>query len=196
MSKAVPAYFKRAGQSVYLLSGIDGIGRNAEQDLGSTDYARMVTGSLWGGLQPLNLAKEAALHKALAALAAEELIESACDISDGGSFVAFAEAGFRSNLGIRVDMKIRSTEPFDVKEFLFSEIPTSVIVTADPADLEEIRTLLKGFEGVWISPIGVTQAENFSVTFNGESIIETTIAELKAPWMNALESQLATEVFA
>jgi phosphoribosylformylglycinamidine synthase II len=194
VSKAVPAHFQRAGQSVYLLSSIDGVGRNMQQDLGSTEYARLATGELWGTPQPINLAKEAALHGALAALAAEGLLESACDISDGGSFVKFAEAGFRNNLGIRVDMKVRSTEPMDLKEFLFSEIPSSVIVTADPAKLERIQELLKGFEGVWISPIGTTQAKTYSVTFNGQSIIETTISELKAPWAAALESQLATEV--
>ncbi len=194
VEKAVPAHFQRAGRSVYLLSGIDGVGRNAQQDIGSTEYARLATGELWGTPQPLNLAREAALHRSLAALAAESLIESACDISDGGSFVTFAEAGFRNNLGIRIDMKVRSTEPLDLKEFLFSEIPSSVIVTADPADLERIQAMLKEFEGIWISPIGTTQPETYSVTFNGQPIIETTISELKAPWAAALESQLAAEV--
>jgi len=194
VSKAVPSGFQRAGQSVYLLSAIDGIGRNAQRDLGSTEYAKVVTGELWGMLQPLNLDKEAALHRALAALAADGLIDSACDISDGGSFVTFAEAGFAKNLGIRIDMKVRSVEPFDVKEVLFSEIPSSVIVTADPANLDRIQVLLKSCDGVWISPIGVTQNETFSVTFNGKSIIETTINDLKGAWATALDSELAAEV--
>jgi phosphoribosylformylglycinamidine synthase len=162
--------------------------------MGSTEYAKVVTGELWGILQPLNLDKEAALHRALASLASERLIESACDISDGGSFVTFAEAGFAKNIGIRVDMKMQSTEPFDVKEFLFSEIPSSVIVTADPANIERIQTLLKSCEGVWISPIGVTQDETFSVTFNGEPIIHTTMDELKRAWAPALDSELSAEV--
>jgi phosphoribosylformylglycinamidine synthase len=194
VGKAVPADFQRAGQSVFLLSAIDGVGRNPEQDLGSTEYARLVTGQLWGTPQPLNLAKEAALHRALAALANRGLIESACDISDGGSFVTFAEAGFRRGLGIHIEMKVPSIEPLALKEFLFSEIPSSVIVTADPAHLDQIQLLLKQFEGVWISPIGTTQPNVYSVAFNGQSIIETTIAELKAPWTSALESQLAAEV--
>jgi phosphoribosylformylglycinamidine synthase len=194
VTKSVPADFQRAGQSVFLLSAIDGVGRNPQQDLGSTEYARLVTGELWGTPQPLNLAKEAALHRALVALADRGLIESACDISDGGSFVTFAEAGFRRNLGIHIEMKVPSIEPLALKEFLFSEIPSSVIVTADPAHLEQIQSLLKQFEGVWISPIGTTQPDVYSVTFNGQSIIETTIAELKAPWTRALEAQLAAEV--
>jgi phosphoribosylformylglycinamidine synthase len=194
VTKAVPADFQRAGQSVFLLSAIDGVGRSPEQDLGSTEYARLVTGQLWGTPQPLNLAKEAALHRALAALADHGLIESACDISDGGSFVTFAEAGFRRGLGIHIEMKVPSIEPLALKEFLFSEIPSSVIVTADPGHLEQIQSLLKQFEGVWISPVGTTQPNVYSVAFNGQSIIETTIAELKAPWTSALESQLAAEV--
>jgi phosphoribosylformylglycinamidine synthase len=182
VSKAVPSSFHRAGESVYLLSAIDGVGRDASKDMGSTEYARLATGQLWGILQPLNVTKEAALHRALAALASERLIDSACDISDGGSFVTFAKAGFLHNVGVRIDMKIRSTEPFDVKEFLFSEIPSSVIVTADPTKMERIQALLKGFEGVWISPIGLTP------------VIETTITELKAAWSMTLESQLGTEM--
>ena len=71
VSKAVPSCFQRSGQSVYLLSAIDGVGRNAQQDMGSTDNARVTNGELWGGLQPLNFAKEAALQRAFAALAME-----------------------------------------------------------------------------------------------------------------------------
>ena len=104
--------------------------------------------------------------------------------------------GFRTTSAYEFDMKVRSTEkPFDLKEFLFQRnSSSSVIVTADPANLERIQALLKSFEGVWISPIGITQPDVFSVTFNGTSIIETTIAELKSPWSDALESQLAAEV--
>jgi phosphoribosylformylglycinamidine synthase len=194
VGKAVPAAFQRAGESVYLLSAIDGVGRDAPKDMGSTEYARLATGQLWGMLQPLNVTKEAALHRALAALASERLIDSACDVSGGGSFVAFAKAGFLHHVGIRIDMKVRSTEPFDVKEFLFSEIPSSVILTADPAKMGRIQVLLEGFEGVWISPIGLTQPDAFSVTFNDQSVIETTITELKAAWSMTLESQLGAEV--
>ncbi|HEY4382221.1 MAG TPA: phosphoribosylformylglycinamidine synthase subunit PurL [Acidobacteriaceae bacterium] len=194
VSKAVPSHFQRSGQSVYLLSAIDGVSRNAQRDIGTTEYARLVTGTLWGQPQPLNLAKEAALHGALAALAADGLIQSASDIGDGGSFVTFAEAGFSKNLGIEINMKVRSTEPFDVKEFLFSEIPSSVIVTAKPEEIERIKAVIQPYEGVWISPIGTTQDDTFSVTFNGQPIIRTTVSELKSSWAPALDQELAAEV--
>ena len=54
---------------------------------------------MWGEPPQLDLAREAALHKCLAALAADNLLHSAKDISDGGLAVAAAEATFSRQIG-------------------------------------------------------------------------------------------------
>ena len=61
---------------------------------GSSEFAKVILGSLWGTPPALDLDAEASLHDLLAILAWRKLIHSARDISDGGMAVALAQAGF------------------------------------------------------------------------------------------------------
>jgi phosphoribosylformylglycinamidine synthase len=194
VTKAVPAAFQKAGDAVLFLSAFQGRGREAKRDFGSTDYAKSVVGELWGAPPVLNLQEEAALHKALAALAEKKLLISVTDLSDGGCAVAFAKAGFPKELGMRVSMRLDSDDPFLIKERLFSEIGSSVIATAEPARLEEIQAVLRNFSGVWVFRLGEVTAGNYEIVINEKTIIDEPVAALKASWSGALEEQLAGEV--
>jgi phosphoribosylformylglycinamidine synthase II len=194
VTKTVPAAFQKAGDAVLFLSAFQGGGRQAKRDFGATDYAKSVIGELWGAPPVLNLQEEAALHKALAALAEKRLLVSATDLSDGGCVVAFAKASFPKELGVRISMRMESDDPFLVKERLFSEIGSSVIATADPTKLEEIRVVLRDFAGVWVFPLGEVTKGNFQIVINERAIIDEPVAGLKASWSGALEEQLADEV--
>jgi phosphoribosylformylglycinamidine synthase subunit PurL len=194
VTKAVPAAFQKAGDAILFLSAFQGGGRQAKQDFGSTDYAKSVMGELWGAPPVLNLQEEAALHKALAALAEEKLLNSATDLSDGGCAAAFAKACFPKELGLRVSMRLDSDDAFLLKERLFSEIGSSVIATADPARLEEIKAVLRDHAGVWVFQLGSVTKDNYQIVMNEETIIDEPIAVLKASWSGALEEQLADEV--
>jgi phosphoribosylformylglycinamidine synthase II len=194
VTKAVPAAFQKAGDAVLFLSAFQGGGREAKRDFGATDYAKSVMGELWGAPPVLNLREEAALHKALAALAEKRLLTSATDLSDGGCAVAFAKACFPKELGMRVSMRLDSDDPFLIKERLFSEIGSSVIATADPAKVEEIQAVLRNYPGVWVFRLGEVTAGNYEIVINEKAVIDEPVAALKASWSGALEEQLADEV--
>jgi phosphoribosylformylglycinamidine synthase len=194
VTKAVPAAFQKAGDAVLFLSAFQGGGREAKRDFGATDYAKSVMGELWGAPPVLNLQEEAALHKALVVLAEKKLLTSATDLSDGGCGVAFAKAGFPKELGVRVAMRLDSDDSFLIKERLFSEIGSSVIATADPAKVEEIRAVLRDYAGVWVFPLGEVTEGGFEIVINDKTIIDESIGALKASWSGALEEQLAGEV--
>jgi phosphoribosylformylglycinamidine synthase len=194
VTKSVPAAFQQAGDAVLFLSAFQGGGREAQRDFGATDYAKSVMGELWGAPPVLNLQEEAALHKALAALAEKKLLTSATDLSDGGCTVAFAKACFPKELGVRVSMWLDSDDPFLIKERLFSEIGSSVIATADPARVEEIQAVLRDYAGVWVFRLGEVTKGSFEIVINEKTIIDEPIAALKASWSGALEEQLADEV--
>jgi phosphoribosylformylglycinamidine synthase len=194
VTKAVPAAFQKAGDAVLFLSAFQGGGREAKQDFGATDYAKSVMGELWGAPPVLNLEEEAALHKALAALAEKRLLVSATDLSDGGCAVAFAKACFPKELGARVSMRLDSDDPFLIKERLFSEIGSSVIATADPAKMEEIQAVLRDHPGVWVFRLGEVTKGDYQIVINEKTIIDEPVAALKASWSGALEEQLAGEV--
>jgi phosphoribosylformylglycinamidine synthase subunit PurL len=77
---------------------------------------------------------------------------------------------------------------------LFSEIGSSVIATANPANLEEIQSLLRDYAGVWVFPLGEVMKGNYQIAINEKTIIDEPISALKASWSGALEEQLAGEV--
>ncbi|MDE1178603.1 MAG: phosphoribosylformylglycinamidine synthase subunit PurL [Edaphobacter sp.] len=194
VTKAVPAAFQKAGDTVLFLSALTGKGRSAKQDLGSTDFAKTVLGELWGAPPAFDISEEAALHKALVALSKKGLLNSATDLSDGGCATAFAKSCFTRNLGVKVAMKMESDDPFLLVERLFSEVGSSVIATADPAKVEEIQTALKEVGGVWAFAIGEVTGSDYTVEVNGKTLIHAPVSELKSVWSGALNAQLAEEV--
>ena len=194
VTKAVPAAFQKLGDTILFLSAFQGKGREAQRDFGSTEYAKHLIGEVWGVPPILNLQEEAALHKALVALAEKKLLTSATDISDGGCATAFAKAGFSKGLGVSVSMRLSSDDPFLIKERLFSEIGSSVIATANPAKLEEIQSVLRDHAGVWIFPLGEVTKDRYQIVINDKAVIDEPLAALKDAWSEALEEQLAGEV--
>ncbi len=194
VTKSVPACFRRAGDAVLFISAFQGRGRKAQQDMGSTDFAKSVLGELWGAPPVLDLQEEAALHKALVALAEKRLLASASDLSDGGCAVAFAKACFPRELGVRVSMQLGSDDPFAVTERLFSEIGSSVIASADPAKIEEIEAVLKEHPGVWVFRLGDVTNGNVEIVINEKVVIDEPVKALKSVWADAMEAQLADEV--
>ena len=194
VTKSVPSAFRKAGDAVLFLSAFQGKGRQAKQDMGSTDFAKSVLGELWGAPPVLDLKEEAALHKALVALAEKGLLNSAADLSDGGCAVAFAKACFPRELGVRISMRLDSDEPFALTERLFSEIGSSVIATADPEKIEEIQAVLKDHAGVWVFRLGDVTSGNYEIVINEKPVIDEPVKALKAAWAGAMEAQLADEV--
>jgi phosphoribosylformylglycinamidine synthase len=192
-SKAVPNAFQSVGDTVVFLSAFRGAGRAWQSELGSSAYAQAVFGETWGAPPVLSLTEEAALHKALIALADKQLLKSAADISDGGCVTAFARASFPKNLGVSISMKV-GNDPAMYIERLFSEIGSSVIATIAPDKIDEVRAALKDFDGVFVAPLGEVIAGHVQIVLDGESIIDVPTSELSATWSNALEEQLEAEV--
>jgi phosphoribosylformylglycinamidine synthase subunit PurL len=194
VTKAVPSSFRKAGDAVLFVSATRGEGRRAKQDMGATDFAKSVLGELWGCPPVLDLKEEFALHKALAALADDGLLASASDLSDGGCAVNLAKACFPRELGVRIAMRLDSDDPFLVTERLFSEIGSSVIVSADPTKIEEIHAVLRQHSGVWAFRLGDVTDGNYTIEINGKTIIDGPIQSLKDPWAGAMVEQLTAEV--
>ncbi len=70
---------------------------------GSSEFAKVVLGGIWGEPPPLDLDAEARLHKLLVLFAKRGLVHSACDISDGGIAVALAQAAFPLSIGATIE---------------------------------------------------------------------------------------------
>jgi phosphoribosylformylglycinamidine synthase len=192
VSKAVPAAFQNVGDRVLLLQSTVETPAALDRELGSSDFARTNCGSLWGTPPWINLEAEAAMNKALIALAERGLIHSAKDVSDGGLATALAQASFAKNVGVKATLGALTEAEYVAA--LFAENAAEVLVTCSVEDYGMICTFLDEAGEIWPLDLGETIADRVEINAGGVPLVDTTIAELRETWSGTLESQLAAEV--
>jgi phosphoribosylformylglycinamidine synthase len=162
-------------------------------EFGSSEYAKVVLGGVWGQPPSLDLAAEADLHTLLQALAARKLVHSARDISDGGIAVSLAQAAFRHGIGATVeqDPSLMVHPLFG----LFAEPATTMLLTADPDNVSKIEALADEYSFFAVR-IGTTGGRHLEITVDHQTFISAPLAALRKPWASALEATLHDEVSA
>ena len=160
---------------------------------GSSEYAKVVLGGIWGQPPPLDLDAESDLHTLLAELARRELIRSARDLSDGGIAVALAQAGFSKGIGATVEQE----ESLMVHPLfgLFAEPATNILLSADPSQVSAIEEMADHF-GFNAARIGTTGGDRLEVKVYGETFISASVEDLRNTWARSLEATLHDEVTA
>jgi phosphoribosylformylglycinamidine synthase len=158
---------------------------------GSSEFAKVILGSIWGHPPPLDLDAEADLHTILAILAKRRLVHSARDISDGGIAVALAQAAFSNQIGAMVeqDPSLMANPLFGI----FAEQASTVLVTAKPGDVAAIEQLAEKYNFL-AANIGTTGGSRLEITVNHEPFISAPVLELRKLWATALEDTLHGEV--
>src|SRR6185437_16657441 len=91
----------------------------------SSEYAKMIHGIVAGEPPAIDLHAEKALNDCLVALAAERVVQSAHDVSDGGLAVTLAESCFASG-GLSADANLQTEDPLEYA--LFEESGARVAV--------------------------------------------------------------------
>jgi phosphoribosylformylglycinamidine synthase II len=111
-----------AGRAIYLLGETFG-------ELGASEYAETILGTVSGHPPGLDLEREAGLVALLVEAARGDLLASAHDCSDGGLAVTLAESAIAGDCGFAV------TLPGDLPPHvcLFSESASRAVVSVDPA---------------------------------------------------------------
>jgi phosphoribosylformylglycinamidine (FGAM) synthase-like enzyme len=200
VTKAVPSGFQREGDAIILLSGVTSLIPQINlRAFGSSEFAKSILGTQWGGPPPLDLDDdEPMLQQFLIRLSQEGLLHSACDVSDGGIAVAIARATFAHGIGASIDLsdidETRGKHPLSHKDvsssvLFFAECSSQAIVTCDPANVDRV---CKEF-GVIAVKIGETTSRGLEIRYR-EAAITSSLNELSNEWSTALESQLAAEV--
>jgi phosphoribosylformylglycinamidine synthase subunit PurL len=129
----------------------------------------------------IDLTKERALHRLLAAAAAGAVLASAHDCGDGGLAVALAEAAIGSGNGFAVGLG--TDLPAHVA--LFSESASRVVVSVEPAD-EDALLGIAADHGVPAARVGETGGPRALV----EGLIDVPVDELIDAWEDSLPSLL------
>ena len=214
VTKAVRSDFENVGDVLLLIDCGSSAEQGALQELGSSEYAKVIFDALWG-LPPMAhfLESEAEMHKRLVQAAGEGLLHAARDVSESLA-VELAEGCFANNVGADVELIGYPTNtPVDR---LFGENAVRVILACTPENEER---LLQMFHG-GIAPsgraslpsarrIGVVtdgliriavplyspvEGDSARFTKAGMTKIEAHVSDLKAAWAGALTEHFADEV--
>ena len=181
-------HFRSPGREVILLSG--NTPAYDERQLGSSEYAKEIVGSLWGEPPALDLDSEAALQKCVLNLIENSLIESAHDCSDGGVAVAAAESCFRNEIGAELHLP-ETSEPLEIA--LFGEKATRVLVSCVPGNRQAIQQVA-ATHNIQAEFLGRTGGERLVIRRGPSDAVSVYIADIKNVWAQALECALHSDV--
>jgi phosphoribosylformylglycinamidine synthase len=193
-SRVLTMALRAEGDAIVLL---DGRGPSAApvatgtqlEEFSSSEYARTVAGIVGGKPPAMDLAAESRLIEALLALAAQGLLASAHDLSDGGLAVAIAESVFAgangAAEGLAAEIGLRS-QAAQAELALFSEQGARAIVSTPQTKLAPLLQVAAQW-GVTAQVIGKVTRGPFQLSFNGVSVLSDSPASLRAIWAGAIE---------
>jgi phosphoribosylformylglycinamidine synthase II len=190
VAQATYFHFAEAGLDVLLLQpAVKKSAQDAAREFGSSEFARLATGQVWGVPPALDIDKEAALQQCMLELIAAGAVRSAHDCSDGGLAVALAESAFVRSIGARVDL---NSNGLGAELALFAEDATRILISCDPAKTKLIQTTAERF-GLQAAHLGQTIADKMEISVDGKPAVSASVSELKDAWSHALEKALHAE---
>ena len=171
---AVTSAFADAGAAVYLLG-------ETLPELGGSEFAEVVLGTLAGRAPALDLEREQRLHLLLLEAAGADLLASAHDCSEGGLAVALAECAIAGGMGFAVGL------PGDLPSHvaLFSESASRVVASVAPERATELEDLA-GTLGVPIARLGETGGPRLVV----DGVLDLALDEATASYEEAIPKLL------
>jgi phosphoribosylformylglycinamidine synthase len=171
----VPTGFPRGGLAVYQLG-------ETFAELGGGEFAEVVLGVIAGKPPALALEREAALIALLVRAAAEDVLSSAHDCSDGGIAVALAEAAIEGGQGFAVTLT-GADLPSHVA--MFSESASRAVISVEPAREERLLELAEA-NGVPVARLGETGGPRAVI----DGMLDTTVDDLREAYEGALPALL------
>ncbi len=175
----VPVAFQREGAAVVLLGGLRGTN---ETEFGSSEYAKVIAGELWGTPPALDMLYEKNVQSAMREIVAAGLAESAHDLSDGGLAVALSES-CTEVWGANIQIPLSGTPEID----LFGEAPSRILLTTgDTARVAEIAVKF----GIEIAVLGSTMKGQLQIGDGTAWTIDIATSDLKTAFESTLPALL------
>jgi phosphoribosylformylglycinamidine synthase len=201
VTKSVPNSFQKIGDDVLLLifaadDESEYVKIPAMRQLGSSEFAKVILGEIWGTPPILSLSDAHKLNSCMIELADQRLISSARDTDDGAVLVAVAESTFANNIGfesLEEQSMLASETP---AELYWLDFATTVLVSCRPENTEKVISLALKHGATGAYTIGKTVQENFVFHAKPQTPkwVDSTVSDLRAAWSGALEAQVADEV--
>ncbi len=154
LENVTTSYFKNEDDLVYIL------GEDFEE-LGGSEYTKVVFNKVAGNSPKLDLEVEKRLHDTVLSLIDKKLINSAHDVSEGGVIAAIAECCIiNENKMIGADVKVPVKTRVDFS--LFSESQSRVIVSLDSSLKDDFENNLKQHNQIFYY-LGKTGGRSFKI---------------------------------
>ena len=166
------------------------------KEFSSSEYSKTVGGIVAGEPPAIDLAAEKRLIDCLVALAADGVVASAHDISDGGLAVTLAECSFPVGARYAVPAlgaNVKLPEDAAPENALFSERGARCVVSVAPAKLAALQAVARQYNIV-ASDIGqVTENASLRIEYKGLAVIDSPVEGLRDVWANSLERTLTSK---
>jgi phosphoribosylformylglycinamidine synthase subunit PurL len=189
-SHVIDRRFKESGDVIVLLGEDRG-------ELGGSEYLKAVHRLVRGAPPVLDLAAERALQSLLVSLAAERLIRSAHDCSDGGVGVTLAECCFGTQ-GMGAETSIESVETgagswVNDAATLFGESASRVVVSVTASNVPDVLQRAAA-HSVPARVIGETGGNRLRIAVAGRTIVDIAVDELERAWSSSVEKHFEKRV--
>ena len=185
--RTMTQWFKSEGDDIILLG-------NTREDLGGSEYIKVVQAREQGSPPYLNLDTEKALHDCILSLIRDGLLQSAHDCSDGGVAVALAESCVSGSEGTRGAVVTLTKGRIRTDAVLFGESQSRVVISVKASHRQTVLDHARSF-GVPADVIGTVSGDRLviSVRHKGtaERLIDQPVAGLLDRWACALERSLS-----
>jgi phosphoribosylformylglycinamidine synthase len=178
VARAVPHAF-RAEHDVVALLG------ETRDELGRSEYLATVLGRDEGPCPLLDLLAVRSMVDLLVDLAADGLLSSAHDVSEGGLAVALAEAAIPNGLG--ADLNVETALLPTV--YLFSESAPRVVVSLPPGNAKAVLEAARR-HGVPTAFLGRVTKDRLRVSVSGNAVLDIPIPTLKKTSEEAFEKMM------
>ncbi|MCX8164470.1 MAG: phosphoribosylformylglycinamidine synthase subunit PurL, partial [Aquificaceae bacterium] len=173
--------FKEKGDIVFLVGDL-----KRDYSVGGSEYLKVLHGKVLGDVPLVDLEKEKRLHDLIVRLVEEDIVKSSHDVSLGGLLITLLECLFDTDLGLDVQLFMEGRLDF----FLFSENPTLLVVSVDKDKTEVLRDMVESYGLDWLFLGRVKEDGLFTITNNGEKVLEERVKELNQLWERALKDML------
>jgi len=188
--RVVGRRFQESGDAIILLGEGGG-------ELGGTEYLKVMHDLVRGVPPALDLEAERALQALLVTLAAERLVRSAHDCSDGGLAVTVAECCF-DTIGIGAEISVAADEvardpQVNVTAALFGESASRVVISAVSEDVTRILERAAAAR-VPARVIGQTGGNRLRMAAGGEVVIDLSVDAAERAWSTAIEQYFVKRV--
>ena len=182
-------WFKELDDVVILLGA-------TREDLGGSEYLKVIHAREQGSPPFLNMEAEKALHTCVLTLIRAGLVQSAHDCSDGGVAVALAEScmsGPGRPLGAVIELPLGR---FRHDAVLFGESQSRVVLSVKPSDRQSVLDRARE-SGVPADVIGTVAGDRLQVSLKDERasmrVIDLPVADLHERWACSIERTLKNE---